>query len=140
MSERSSEQKFSRRKEMAIGALLSHPTLTAAASASGVSARTLTRWLQDKAFSARVRRERAALLESTTDLLRKESVGAVAVLASVAKNQRAPCGSRVTAAKAIIELSFKAGELLQLTARVEELERQTELHRSASGGILRGRI
>jgi hypothetical protein len=73
-----------------------------------------------------VRRERAALLESTTDLLRKESVGAVAVLASVAKNQRAPSGSRVTAAKAIIELSFRAGELLQLTERVEELERQSD--------------
>jgi hypothetical protein len=126
MSDSGTGRKFSRRKEMAIGALLSHSTLTAAASASGVSPRTLTRWLQDKSFSARVRRERVALLESTTDLLRKESVGAVAVLASVAKNPRTPSGSRVAAAKSIIELSFKSSELLQLTQRVEELEKQKE--------------
>lgn len=141
MSNKSSGEKFSRRQEQAIAALLTKPTIAAAAEACSVSERTLRRWLQNEEFAERVRRERAASLESITNLLRRGSESAVSTLLAVAGNSRSPAGSRVSAARTILEFHYRGAEIVDLMARVAALEKQSELHhRAASGGVLRGRV
>jgi hypothetical protein len=126
MSDRSSGEKFSRRKERAVQSLLTQSTLTEAARASGVCERTLRRWLQNEEFAERVRRERSASLESTVNLLRKSSGSAVEALQAVAGNKRSPAGARVSASRAILEFHYRGAELTDLMQRVAALEKQKE--------------
>lgn len=113
---------FGRRKELAISALLANSTITRAAAQAGISERTIRRWMRDPVFVRRYREERTRTLEATTNLLRKESVRAVRTLASIAGNSRAPVTARVSAARAIVELTFKGVELHDLEERIGQLE------------------
>jgi AraC-like DNA-binding protein len=115
-------EKFGRRKELAIAALLAAPTLAEAAQVCGVSERTLRRWLQDETFARRYRRERTRLLESSVNLLRQKSVAAVETLAEVADNKQSPASARVSAARSLVELAIKGAEVQDLEERITELE------------------
>ena len=129
MSDRSSGEKFSRRKERAVQSLLTQSTLTEAARASGVCERTLRRWLQNEEFAERVRSERSASLESVVNLLRKGSSAAVSTLEDVARNKRSPAGARVSACRAILEYHYRGAELTDLMQRVAALEKLKEVHK-----------
>jgi len=115
-------EKFERRKELAIAALLAAPTLAEAAQVCGVSERTLRRWSQDEMFAQRYRRERTRMLESAVNLLRTKSMVAVETLAEVADNKQSPAGARVSAARSLVELAIKGVEMQDLEARLAELE------------------
>jgi hypothetical protein len=114
-------EKFSRKKEAAIAALLETQSLPEAAAHCGLSERTLRRWLSNEEFAKQYRDERAHLLENTVNLLRTKSMEAVKVLASISNDQASPAGVRVSAARSIISLSI-AGEMLDLEDRLAELE------------------
>jgi uncharacterized protein (UPF0147 family) len=115
-------EKFGRRKELAIAALLVAPTLAEAAQVCGVSERTIRRWLQDEAFARRYRRERMRMLESCVNLLRQKSAAAVETLADVANDKASPAGARVSAARSLVELAIKGAEVQDLEERIGELE------------------
>jgi hypothetical protein len=115
-------EKFGRRKELAIAALLATPTLAEAAQVCGVSERTLRRWLHDETFAGRYRQERTRMLESTVNLLRQKSVAAVETLAEVANDKEASASARVSAARSVVELAIKGAELQDLEARIDDLE------------------
>jgi len=55
-------EKFSRKKESAIAALLACPTLTEAASSCEIAESTIRRWLKDETFSRRSMRRLGAEL------------------------------------------------------------------------------
>lgn len=57
------------REEQVIDALLSHPTITAAAKACGVGESTVRRWLTRSAFRRRLARAREAEFAHTTNVL-----------------------------------------------------------------------
>lgn len=116
--------KFSRRKELAIAALLEHATLGKAAEACGLSERTLRRWLEDPQFAEMYRAERGRILESTVNVLRKKSSDAAAMLVELMTHegeidQRA---ARVSAARSIISLAIAGTETLELEERLAKLE------------------
>lgn len=115
-------EKFGRRKEQVIAALLTCSSLPAAAADCGVSERTLRRWLQDESFARRYRQERTRILESTFNLLRQKSVAAVETLANVANDKEALASARVSAARSVVELAIKGVELQDLEQRITELE------------------
>lgn len=115
-------EKFGRKKELAIGALLTCPSLPAAAASCGISESTLRRWLQNETFARRYRRERTRMLESTVSLLRQKSVAAVETLAEVADDKQSPSGARVSAARSLVELAIKGAEMQDLEARIDDLE------------------
>jgi hypothetical protein len=117
-----SNARFTRRKEAAIAALLAQPSLARAAEACQTSERTLRRWLQDQAFARRYRQERTRMLESTINLLRQKSVAAVETLAEVANDKASPAGTRVSAARSLVELAIKGAEVQDLEERIGELE------------------
>jgi hypothetical protein len=76
-------EKLTRKEEQAIAALLTHPTINAAAKAIKVSEATLWRWLQLPAFQRRYRAARAASVAHAIMRLQQVSARAVDTLEAV---------------------------------------------------------
>jgi hypothetical protein len=95
-------QKRSRKREQAIAALLSEPTVQAAAPKAGVSLSTLKRWLKEPGFRAAYRRARRELVEGAVGRMQAATGEAVTTLLTVARSG-ARDGDRVRAAVAILD-------------------------------------
>jgi hypothetical protein len=117
--------KLSHHQERAISALLSTRTIPEAASAAGVSARTLERWLAESdGFSAAYRAARRQVVEVAIGRLQDATGDAVATL-----SRNLTCGKpavEVRAALGILEQAIKAVELWDLEERLSELEGRNE--------------
>jgi len=107
----------------ALGALLSHPTVAAAAAACRISRRTIFRWLQDPKF-------RTALCKMQHDYVnhahagpRGSTAGAVKTLREVLNNREAPAGARVSASRATLSLAYDLIQADDIQHRLETLER-----------------
>jgi hypothetical protein len=114
-------EKFSRKKESALAALLECSSLPEAAASCGISESTLRRWLRNDSFATQYRIERSRLLEITINQLRQKSLSAVNVLAKMSDDEASPAAVRVSAARAIISLGI-AGEMLEVEDRLSDLE------------------
>ena len=115
-------EKRSRQEDAALSALLSSPTIEAAAEQTGVSTATLRRWLADPDFQRRYRDARRQVVEHAVSGLQQATGEAVAAL-----RRNLTCGvpaAEISAAKSIMDFSLKAVELVDLAERVERLEVQ----------------
>ncbi|MDP4086803.1 MAG: hypothetical protein Q8934_19745 [Bacillota bacterium] len=110
------------KQEKAIAALISEPTILLAAEKTGASEATIHRWLRDESFNKAYKESRRALISQTISSLQQTTNQAVNTLREVMGNGDAPASSRVQAARTILEMAFKAYEMEDLAARVEELE------------------
>ena len=110
------------KQQRALDALLREPTVLAAADAAGVSKTTIFRWLSDPTFAAAYKQARGHLLTSTLTALQSASSTAVATLSEVMKDTTAQPSARVSAAKAVLEMSLKAREVLEVEERLAALE------------------
>jgi hypothetical protein len=115
-------EKYDRKKEQAIAALLTAPTMTEAAKICGIGETTLWRWLKTPEFSQRYRQARAHMLESAINRLRRFATDAVTTLHEVATDVESPASSRVAASKAILDTALKAVELEDIESRLSALE------------------
>jgi hypothetical protein len=109
------------REDAALSALLAEPTIAAAAQVAGISERTLMRWLAQPDFKARYRAARRQLVEAAIGRLQQTATQAVDAL-----TRNLTCGvptSEIAAAKAVLDNAVKAIELVDLAARIEQLER-----------------
>tara|TARA_B100000315_G_scaffold208387_1_gene203651 strand:+ start:150 stop:518 length:369 start_codon:yes stop_codon:yes gene_type:complete len=113
-------EKLSRKQDAAIGALLSHPTISAAAQSVGLGEATLRRWLKEPDFLGAYRATRRDALEHCVVLLQK--AGSAAVEALQQSLQATSEGVRLRAACAILDYSMKGAELLDLETRIAVLE------------------
>src|SRR5215218_6470069 len=96
----------------ALRALLETTTIRAAAENSGLSDRTIKRYLANKDFAAVYRQQRALILQEISAALQQAGQEAVAVLRATAKNENP-------------ELSLRGAQaLLSYIVRVAELERR----------------
>lgn len=121
-------EKQSRKQEDAIAALLSCRTMQDAAKQIGIDIRTLSKWLRQPAFERMYRAARRQVVESSIGRLQQATSEAVESL-----RRNLICGTpsaEVSAAKAILEQSIKAVELMDLVERVEMLE-----HRASENEI-----
>ena len=112
----------------ALAALLTESTIALAAKNVGISESTLLRWLAEPAFKARYRDARRQVVEATIGRLQQ---GASEAVDALTRNLK--CGTpavEVGAAKAMLEYDVKAVELVDVTDRLEELERR-EAERAA---------
>jgi hypothetical protein len=80
------------------------------------------RFMQNPEFQACYRAARRQLVENAIAQLQKDCTIAARVLREVAEDKEAPSSSRVAAAKAILDQSINAIELVDLQDRVERLE------------------
>ena len=99
-------EKRTRKREQAIAALLSAPSLGEAARLAGIGEATLRRWLREPDFATAYRAARRQALEPV--------VGRH--LAAAAESVQ------VRAAQILLEQAFRAVELMDLAERVEALE------------------
>lgn len=118
--------KLNHKQEQAIMALLTAPSMKQAAEQAGIGETTLFRWLQNDDFQEAYREARHKALGNTIARLQQVSQQAVNTLQEVMIDETATSNSRVSAAKAVLELAFKAYELEDLAKRVEELEKYLE--------------
>jgi len=115
-------EKLSRKQEDAIGALLTHSTISQAAKSCGVSDVQLARWMKEPAFDEAYRQARREAVNAAIGLLQKASGAATATLLSVMANAETPASVRVSAAKTVLEMAFKAIELEDFEERLAVLE------------------
>lgn len=106
----------------AIAALLSEPTIKAAALSVDIAPSTLYRWLQtDEAFIRAYRAAKINALEVAVGKLHTASSAAVdALLGALASD--VPAGVRVRAALGILGKSFEGMQLLDLAQVIEQYE------------------
>jgi hypothetical protein len=107
----------------ALGALLSHPTVAAAAAACRISRRTIFRWLQDPKF-------RTALCKMQHDYVnhahagpRGSTAGAVKTLREARNNRKAPVGARASACRATLRRAHDLIQADDMQHRIETIER-----------------
>lgn len=110
------------KQELALRAIISHPTLKEAALASGVSETTLWRYMQDAAFSRRLREVRRDAVNHAVIRLQRASSDAVTVLRDLMMKDDAPASARITAARTVLDYSIRVVEMDDLRGRIEELE------------------
>ena len=121
-----SDDKINRKQELTIIALLQCPTLTAAAKQAGIAEATLWRWLQQSDFEEAYRRARQAAVDQAISQLQQASGEAVETLRAVQTDPNAPPSSRVTAAKAVLEMALKIRESEEMESRLTALENQLQ--------------
>ena len=115
---------ISRKQDSAIGALLSQPTILAAAESVGVGESTLRRWLKDGDFLTAYRAARREAVSQAVGHLQGACNVAVLALTDISQDVSCPASARVSAARTVLELALKGVELEDLAVRVEELELQ----------------
>jgi len=119
-------EKFGRKKEEAIAALLSQRNIEDAARAVGIGPRTLYRWMKEPAFDAAYRAARRAAFSQSAARLQQMSTAAVSTLGKIMVDPNAPAASRVRAADSVLDHAAKAIEIEDIEARVSDLERAAE--------------
>ena len=119
-------EKRSRKEEAAISALLTESGIAAAAKKAGIAESTLRRWLQDSDFAERYRSARRQVLEQSTARLKLATVDAVNALQAVVSSQDSPPSTRVSAARTILDMAYRAVEVGELSERLHSLEALVE--------------
>lgn len=115
-------EKLSRKKDQAVMALITEPTMKAAADKIGITPRTLYKWLKMPEFrSAYMQAKREAVSVAITRL-QQAATEAVEALRAIMNDASKPASARVAAARAILEMAIKAIEIEDLEVRIEELE------------------
>jgi len=117
-------EKRSRKQDQAIAALLECQTIRQAAERVGVGESTLRGWMKRPEFTEAYRDARRACVDGAITRLEKGFEFAVAVLQKVAGDTDAPHYARVSAARGLIDSSFRAIELHDVTERVRRIEEQ----------------
>jgi hypothetical protein len=116
-------QKFGRKMEEAIAALLSQRNLEEAARVAGVGTKTLLRWLEIPEFQTAYREARRAAFGQSIARLQQGSSAAATILMKLMLDANTPASTRVRAAETIINHAGKAIEIEDIEVRVTELER-----------------
>jgi len=119
--------KLKRKQEAAILALLSHPTLDAAARAIGVVPNTLLRWQQDPEFDKAYRTARRAAFGQGTARLQQSASAAVSTVLKVMVDQHTQPSTKLRAADLVLTHGAKAIEIEDVEARVAALEQAAEV-------------
>jgi len=119
-------EKKSRKKEMAVIALLTEPSIPKAAARVGISEATLWRWMQDDDFQELYREAKRRAVGQAIARIQQATTLAVDTLEAVMTNKKAPAMAKVLAAKTVLETAIKAVEIEELEARIEALERSAE--------------
>lgn len=115
-------QKLSRKKELAIAALLATDTVEQAAKKAGCSERSLWRWMKDQDFQRVYKGARRDVMKQAIGRLQDSCSTAVATLEDVMRDAEAPASARVSAARTCLEFAQRAVETEELAERIEEME------------------
>jgi hypothetical protein len=113
------------RHELAISALLTSGSITEASQKTGLSERTIYRYLRNPEFQSMFKQAKMRLLDGAISKLRTEASGAVDVLAAIAHDRNASDTARVAAARSILQFAVEYGQTADIEERLQELEAKT---------------
>lgn len=113
------------KKNLVITALLEGKSVTQSSQETGVTERTIFRWLKDPVFTGELRRREGMVVQSTTTRLVSLCSKAVTALESVLDRPEQPgAGNLRLTAGVILELALKYTEMSSLEERLTLLERE----------------
>lgn len=115
-------EKFTKRKEAALEALLDNPNLTAAARESGICRATLYNYLEDPAFKAELAKRKRDQLEEGNAQLRAGIKEAVKELRKIITKKGTSDQTRVNAINALLTHAAKFAEIVDVMERLDQLE------------------
>jgi hypothetical protein len=127
-------EKLSRKQELAIAAMLASDTLAAAASKCGLNVNTLVKWRKEPGFKAAYAAACREVLSDAVGQLQVASVHAVEALRKKLMSKQDAVA--VSAAKAILEITLKATDQLEILNRVKAIEEWMK-NAGAAGAINR---
>jgi hypothetical protein len=122
-------EKRSRNMERLITALLSHPTVEAAAKSISVADTTVWRWMQRPEFQAAYAKARRECMRQVTAKLQEASGEAVEALREIQRGGESE-SARVSAARTILEMAIKAADIEDIQQRLDALEKSIGSNKS----------
>ena len=120
------------KQEKTIMALLTELTYSRAAKKAGIGETTLYRWLDDDEFNRAFKHARKKAFSQSISHLQQATASAVETLQNIMENEEAPASSRVTAAKTVIEMEYKAYEMEDLTEELDEIKQFIQENKARS--------
>ncbi len=115
-------EKYDKKKDEAIQALLSHSSIPEAAKTVGIGDKTLWRWLQREDFKKEYKDARYELVQHAAVRLQSSMVEAVTTLRSVMNDTLSPASVRVSASKTVLDMGFNSIEVEEFEERLTALE------------------
>ena len=112
------------RQLRAVNALLTHPTVAAAAGVLGVAPSTIYRWLGENAFRAALAQAEGEAVAAAGRRLAALAQGALDELARAMTDAQTPAPTRVRAAEVVLGHLLKYREIVQFENRLDALERE----------------
>ena len=112
------------RQLRAVNALLTHPTVTAAAVVLGVAPSTLYRWLSEPLFRAALAQAEGEAVAAAGRRLATLAENALDELARAMSDPLTPAPTRVRAAESILMNLLKYREIVTFETRLTDLERE----------------
>jgi hypothetical protein len=116
-------EKFGRKQEEAIVALLTHRTIEEAAEAARIGTRTLLRWLKLPEFRAEYLKARREAVHQAVARLQQATGAASLTILKLMTDANVPAAVRLRAAECVFVHAIKGIEVEDIDARVAELER-----------------
>ena len=114
-------EKKSRKSGELIVALLTQPTIEAAARIAGISNASAWRWMQDPVFAESYREAKREAMRHTSARLQAATCEAVDCLRAV-QNSGESESARVGAARTILEMALRAADLEDVQRRLSAIE------------------
>lgn len=113
-------------KQKALAAMLSCPSMEAAAAKAGISSRTLRNYLKDPEFAEEYRKVNSQLVTAATLQIQRSLAPAISTLREIAEDGSANMTARIQAARGLLEYGIRLSELGDVYARIEALEAAME--------------
>lgn len=113
--------------EIIISALLSCPTLEAAATQCGLSVRQLYERRQSEDFTRKLREAQADALAGTVRYLQQNTATAASTLVEICEHGQEQ--NRLTAARTLLDQAARLSEIADFAERLEALEQVSRSHR-----------
>lgn len=117
-----SEPKLPAKQEAFLAALLVNPTIKAACEESRIGETTGWRYLNEEKFKERYRKAQRQVVEHAIVRLRADAGDAAKALREIVDDSTAPASARVSAARTILEITFKSVEIYDVEGRMDALE------------------
>jgi hypothetical protein len=117
--------KFPRKKEEAIAALLTRPSVEEAARTIGVEPKTLRRWMRVPEFQAAYLLARREAVTQALARMQQGSAAAASVMFKLMMDASAPPAVRLRAAECVFDRAIRGVELEDIEARIAALEEAT---------------
>jgi hypothetical protein len=119
-------EKFGRKQEEAIAALLSQRNIEEAAKVTGVGVRTLLRWMKLPEFGKQYRKARYEVVQQSVARMQQATSYASSVALKLMADPNVPAAVRLRAAEFVFDRAIKGIELEDIEVRLSELERAAE--------------